>query len=155
MEKTLATLNDLAPADLKGSVFLAFEPSAQYYAPLDCVIFLQEDLPYRADRVDEFITILWHPTDDRTIGLKIKGFRFLFKMVQDILASAECEVPEAMFLPLMSAIQAAMSLRSASLMHAAETNRIEKQKQLTESYGRAAKIVGSHRLDVRQLERAA
>ena len=55
-----------------------FEPRALYYETMDFLLYLQEDLPYRADRIDPFLTLLWHPYEDRAIGVKIKGFRFLF-----------------------------------------------------------------------------
>lgn len=61
-----------------------FKPVARYYEAMDCVIYLLEDLAYSADRVDGFLTLLWHPHEERLIGVKLKGFRFLFGRLQAI-----------------------------------------------------------------------
>ena len=56
-----------------------FKPLARYFPEMDFLIYLNEDCSYRADRVDAFLTVLWHPERDALVGIKLKGFRFLFR----------------------------------------------------------------------------
>ncbi|MEI7511894.1 MAG: hypothetical protein WCK01_00330 [Candidatus Uhrbacteria bacterium] len=63
---------------------LPFRPVAQYHPEMDCMLYLREDCSYRADRVDLFLTLLWHPYEQRAVGIKLKGFRFLFEQVRRI-----------------------------------------------------------------------
>jgi len=77
-------LSALAPPAWKGSVE-EFQPCARYYGAMDILLYLETDLPYRADRVDPFLTLLWHPGKEEAIGVKLKGFRFLFQRAQAIL----------------------------------------------------------------------
>jgi hypothetical protein len=155
MEKLMATLDDLIPEDRQHAELLDFEACAHYYPAMDCVIFLQEDVPYRADRVDEFITILWRPDRDEVVGLKIKGFRFLFNAVSEILTAAGCHVSDTAFMPLISVVQTALQMRSATLLEKATETRIAEKKRLTEQYARAVQIIGDSKIDARLLASAA
>lgn len=62
-----------------------FEPVARYFAPMDCLIYLREDCTYRAVRLNAFTTILLHPYEDRPVGVKLKGMRFLHERLKAIL----------------------------------------------------------------------
>jgi hypothetical protein len=64
-----------------------FEPVARYIAPMDCLIYLREDCSYRAVRLNTHTTILLHPYDDRPVGVKLKGMRFLHEKLRTILRS--------------------------------------------------------------------
>lgn len=66
-----------------------FEPASRYFAGMDMFIYLSEDVSYRAERVDGYLTALRHPHDDRIVGLKLKGFRWLFNEVQGQLGLAD------------------------------------------------------------------
>jgi hypothetical protein len=65
-----------------------FAPGAKYIAPMDCLIYLREDCSYRAIRLDPLRTVLLHPTEDRPVGIKVKGARFVAERVKAILQSA-------------------------------------------------------------------
>ena len=64
-----------------------FLPSAKYIAPMDFLIYLREDCSYRAVRVDALRTVLLHPSEDRPVGVKLKGMRHLFERYRAILNS--------------------------------------------------------------------
>jgi hypothetical protein len=81
----------------------AFEPVARYYGSMDFLLFLKEDVSYRADRVDPFLTVLWHPEEDRLVGVKLKGFRFIFERLKSLL-----DLQETQWLPVVKAIELAM-----------------------------------------------
>jgi hypothetical protein len=54
--------------------FPTFQPVAWYDEAMDQLNFLTEDVSYRADRVDDYISILWHPSEWNVVGLQIQGF---------------------------------------------------------------------------------
>ncbi|MGH6822731.1 MAG: hypothetical protein ACRECP_04070 [Methylocella sp.] len=64
-----------------------FRAGAKYIAPMDCLIYLREDCSYRAIRLDAFRTVLLHPTEDRAVGVKLKGMRFVLERLRAILKS--------------------------------------------------------------------
>jgi len=80
-----------------------FTPVARYYSGMDFVLYLNKDCSYRADRVDEFLTLLWHPTEDNLVGVKLKGFRCLFQAIKKVLDFKETD-----FVPLVKALELAM-----------------------------------------------
>jgi hypothetical protein len=61
-----------------------FEPVARYIAPMDCLIYLREDCSYRAVRLNAYTTVLLHPYEDRPVGVKLKGMRFLHERLKAI-----------------------------------------------------------------------
>jgi hypothetical protein len=65
----------------------AFAPAARYIAPMDCLIYLREDVSYRAVRLKRFTTVLLHPYEDRAIGVKVKGVRHLYERMNAILTA--------------------------------------------------------------------
>lgn len=56
-----------------------FAPVARYYPPMDFLLYLKEDCSFRADRVDDLLTLLWHPYKMELVGLQIKGLKALFQ----------------------------------------------------------------------------
>ena len=72
MGSSVGTLGGVLPPDLEGVPFKVFEACACYYEPMDFILYLQEDVPYRADRIDYFLTLLWHPYEPHAIGIKPK-----------------------------------------------------------------------------------
>jgi len=156
MEKDMTALKDLLPVGWSNHAFTEFTPGAMYYPPMDCIIYLREDTSYRADRVDQFMTILWHPHDDRAVGVKIKGGRYLFERVRAILAPLGHKLGDDQFLPLMSALQLAMTVHGGEAVTTkAETIRIKQQKRRTELYRQALEVVGDATIDTRQLALAS
>jgi hypothetical protein len=69
-----------------------FAPGAKYIAPMDCLIYLREDCSYRAVRLDPLRTVLLHPTEDRPVGIKLKGMRNVFERYRAILHSLNMNV---------------------------------------------------------------
>ena len=82
-----------------------FGPVARYDKSMDFLLYINEDCAYRADRVDAFLTVLWHPDDERLVGLKLKGFKFLF---QQLKAISDSQIKESDFLPLVKVLEIAM-----------------------------------------------
>jgi hypothetical protein len=79
-----------------------FSPKACYHRGMDFLIYLNEDCSYRADRVDQFLTILWHPHEDRVVGIELKGFLSLFRAANLILgSSSEQPMPLAKLLSFL------------------------------------------------------
>jgi|HubBroStandDraft_1064217.scaffolds.fasta_scaffold00104_23 hypothetical protein len=126
-----------------------FEPCARYYDAMDFLLYLQEDLSYRADRVDHYLTLLWHPLEDRAIGVKLKGFRYLFQRIQAIVGTHEINILETDFVPLVSALEVAMT---AGL--GAATMAVAEQKRREEKYETARKIIGAAKMRPEELRAA-
>lgn len=57
----------------------AFKPVARYFPEMDFLMFLTKDCSYRAKRVDAFLTVLYDPYEDKLVGVKLKGFKYLFE----------------------------------------------------------------------------
>ncbi len=151
------TLEELLPADWGEYEFSPFEPCASYSAPMDCIVYLREDVSYRADRVDQFLTILWHPADDRVVGVKLKGIRFLFDSLRSIVRTvAGKDLSEDTFVPLLGAIELALTMRLGSPMSGMlEENRSEEFTELRNRYELARGIVDGVTFDSRRLRQIA
>jgi hypothetical protein len=52
---------------------------------MDCLIYLREDVSYRAVRLDQYRTVLLHPQEDRAVGVKLKGTRFFIEEARALL----------------------------------------------------------------------
>lgn len=76
-----------------------FEPTAYFDPEMDQLIYLRSNDSYRANRVDEHLTLLWHSQGPQLIGVKIKGFRSLFDRLKD-----RGLVEESHFIPLCKAL---------------------------------------------------
>lgn len=114
-----------------------FEPIARYYPEMDLLLFLNEECSYRSDRIDPFLTVLWHSKDERLVGLKLKGFRFIFEQAKSIL-----ELREDAFLPLVKAIEIALVGSLGELMmKRAEKDRIERLRDRYEQAKQLAKKI--------------
>jgi hypothetical protein len=150
MATDLVGLSEVLPPDLEGIPPAPFQACARYYEPMDFVLYLREDLPYRADRVDSFLTLLWHPSEDRAIGIKLKGFRYLFQRLQAIFRAQGVTITDNEFLPLVSAVEVATVAGLGASMTVGE-----ERKRLTKSYATAKTLVKSARFDQRELRRAA
>jgi hypothetical protein len=150
MAETLA-LGGLAPSDWTEQLEV-FEPCARYYEAMDILLYMEEDLPYRADRVDAFLTLMWHPSKEEAIGVKLKGFRFLFQRVQAILrAQRNVTVADSEFPSLVTALEVAMTAGLGAVITAdAERQRIE------EKYAHARRLLTKEtvRFDAKELNAA-
>jgi len=108
-----------------------FRPT-RYFSAIDAMIYLREDVSYRAERVDPFLTVLWHPTEERLVGVKLKGFRFLFDRILDSLSAVlpPYVIPQLAFLPFIRALEAACTAGVGEVLtdDAAEKHRLREQK---------------------------
>ena len=93
----------ILPAELVRSD-RGFVVTARYLSSMDQLVFLESDAPYRADRVDVFLTLLWHPHEDRIIGVKIKGFGFLYNTLKKICGDFNDES----FVPFVKLLELAL-----------------------------------------------
>ena len=156
MVTSFASLSDLSMPDWNSQERDDFKACAHYYPPMDCVIYLRENLAYRADRVDEYLTLLWHPYETRAIGVKIKGFAKLFKTLQTVSRATGRDLPETAFHPLMKAIEAALTVQAGSFVtDHVEQERLAEQQRLTERYAKAFEVVGDITFDPSQLKKFA
>lgn len=80
-------------ADFHSGPLPKFQPAAKYIAPMDCLLYLREDCSYRAVRLNAYTTVLLHPYEDRPVGVKLKGVRFLHERLTAILRSLDLESP--------------------------------------------------------------
>ncbi len=150
MAADLATLSEVLPLEMGTLPEGEFQACARYYEPMDFLMYLREDVPYRADRVDSFLTLLWHPSEQRAVGVKLKGFRFVFQHLQAIFRSQGIPLPDDGFLPLMTAFEVTMTAgMGASVTAGAE------RKRLLKSYATAKALVRTVQFDPRELRRAA
>jgi len=149
---TTLTLADLLPSEWGEPSFELFEACASYSAPMDCIIYLREDEPARADRIDQFLTILWHPHEDRVIGIKLKGIRFLFEILQSAVKSVTGkDIPNDRFVPLIGAVQIALKMQAGpGLMESFQNDRVKRLAALTKSYEIARGIVDGVTFDAGQ-----
>ena len=109
------TIEDLLPEGREGYQFEPFELCASYNAPMDQIMYLREDVSFRADRIDQFLTILWHPHKEEVVGIKIKGIRFLFESLRCVVkALGGKDLSEEAFLPLVGAIELALKMRGGA-----------------------------------------
>jgi len=148
------TIEDLLPTGREHFEFEAFEPCASYSEPMDQLIYLCEDVSYRADRVDQFLTILWHPHDERVIGIKLKGIRALFDGLQSIVSAVVGkDLSGEAFLPIVGAITLAPKMRGHEASATLQRDREKDWATLTASYEIAMGIAEGVTFDARKLAR--
>ena len=109
-----------------------FTPVAKYYSDMDCLSYVNLDCSYRTERVDAYLTVFWHPQEDRLVGVKLKGFRFLFTRLKNIL-----DLKEAHFIPMVKAIELALAGGYAEALMAEH----EKQEKIKRLYAEASNLV--------------
>ena len=122
-----------------------FQPHAKYHHGLDMVIYLAEDCTYTSEPVDGFLTIFWHPSRERAIGVKLKGFRHTFLKLK-----AKNGWSEDSFLPLIEFIEAALASGVGD-----EIMREEERRRKYEVARRLTAQIGLPPDQVREIVRAA
>lgn len=127
-----------------------FRPVTRYYPPMDFLLYLKEDCSYRADRVDQFLTLLWHPYKDELVGIKLKGIRVIYNKNKERLAAGG--VNSWPIFALLSEIL--MDILAAPLMERLEPTQ---QERLREKYRRAVQFAANENAEVsaEELRRAA
>jgi hypothetical protein len=120
---------------------------------MDILVYLEEDVPYRADRVDQFLTLLWHPYRDEAVGVKLKGFRFLFQRVQDFVESAGAKLDDSTFVPMVAALEVALTAGLGAVI----TTDAERARfaELQEKYEKARALIKRATFDTRELAAAS
>ena len=143
-------LEQIAPEYGGGNV-PKFVAGAKYDADMDFLLYLQEPLSFRADRVDAFLTILWHPRDDRMIGLKLKGWRMMFNEMKKTVDWKDEE-----FFPLVKALEFALSevFAKAIMDNIQKTPPSERYKR-AKAYSDAIQFISHVNVPTRELARAA
>ncbi len=53
-------------------------PGVQHFASMDRLVYLEEDISYRARRVSPSFAVLLHPNEDRIIGFELDGAEAAF-----------------------------------------------------------------------------
>lgn len=149
MDKTIGRLEDFFPQGEVSYPIPPFKPSARYYAPMDYIMYVEEDIACRADRVDKFLTLLWHPYEERAIGVKIKGVRFLFERMRQILASHSISIDADAFVPLITVFEVAVTAAGPAITASVERTRIDAK------YAEARRLVQRVNIDTSELLKAA
>lgn len=147
-------LDRLVPAGWAGDPDEPFQPCAKYFEAMDTLVYLEEDVAYRADRVDPFLTLLWHPDKAEAIGVKLKGFRYLFECLQEVAEGLGRKLEEDHFLPLIAALEMAMTAGLGAVITAdAEKERMAERKA---KYEKARSLVkrAQATIDPRELAKA-
>lgn len=123
-----------------------FAPSAVYYSEMDFLLYLNQDCSYRADRVDAYLTLLWHPYEDKVVGIRLKGFLRLAQKIKDILKKDNADRIEiATILELL--IFAVKNDIAEGLLDELQVNRLkEREKQRKEQYERAIKFANEEKI---------
>lgn len=136
MDMNTLTLADLLPPEWGQPSFEPFEPCAVYSAPMDCVIYLQEDVSVRADRIDQFLTILWHPQEHKVVGFKIKSISFLFETLQSaVKAVTGKDIPDDSFISVVGTLEFALKMHAgAALSEKCQIEREDGLSNLNKSY---------------------
>lgn len=62
-----------------------FQPTATYIPAGDCIEFLARPGRYRAERLDDLVTVYLSETDDQIVGSLIKGVRALCRQLTEKL----------------------------------------------------------------------
>lgn len=97
-----------------------FRPAAKYFAAMDCLIYLREDCSYRAIRLDQMRTVLLHPYEDRAVGVKLKGLKFVKHKLDAILRSLKISPDD---LPLITLWEAAFTAEGDAATEQADIDR--------------------------------
>ena len=125
-----------------------FVPVARYYPNMDFLLYLNEDCSFRAERVDAFLTVLWHPQEEKLVGLKLKGFAFIFERLRHVM-----EFKDTDFVPLVKALEFTLTGGMAErLMAKIETKKRERTDDL---YAKARALAKDVTFPSLELKKAA
>jgi len=68
-----------------------FRKTVWFDHQMDHLIYLDQDCNYRADRVDEQLTLLFHPYESDLVGVKLKGIGAMYESIFDASARPDEE----------------------------------------------------------------
>lgn len=124
-----------------------FQPVATYFPAMDFVLYLREDCAFREDRIDRTLTLLWHPQEERAVGVRLKGFRALYEFLRAHVPHLEEKLS---FVKLIAALEVGMrSGGGDALMKDAEA------KRRREAYEKAKELLADATLPIREVEKIA
>jgi hypothetical protein len=126
-----------------------FHPVSRYFGPIDAMVYVREDGSYRADRVDPFLTILWHPTEERLVGVKLKGFRFLFEQILAI----DPELKKEHFVSFVRALEFAFAAGLGEKL--TDEHEETRKRKRVRNYAEARKFVKDVTIPGEELKKAA
>lgn len=91
---------------------------------MDQLVYLNQDVSYTADRVDELLTLLWHPrAPEMLVGFKLKGVqRTLETMRQMGLVNADAKIDLISTIVFHRAFNGAASLEEFESEHQQQRN---------------------------------
>lgn len=78
-----------------------YRPTAMYFPDADSVEYVSEDTICVYERIDGVLTLIWDETRFRTIGFKLKGFRWFFEQH----LQSHFKLNEGAFLKLVQVIE--------------------------------------------------
>jgi hypothetical protein len=142
-------LDKIAP-EFVGDNVPRFVAGARYYADMDYLLYMQEPCSYRADRVDEFLTVLWHPDDDRLVGVKLKGWLFIFNELREKMGWDDED-----FFPLVKALEFGLAEVLARYVNNYQGATPSERYRRVEQYSRAIRLVDNAKVHVREWAQAA
>ncbi len=63
-----------------------FKPFARYFPAIDAMLFVREDVSYRAEMIDEqYLTLLWHPWEPRLVGVKLCSMHEVYDLLKSVV----------------------------------------------------------------------
>lgn len=142
-------LDQIAP-EFVGNKVPEFVPGARYYADLDYLLYMQECRSYRADRVDDFLTVLWHPDEDRLIGVKFKGWRLMFDELKEKMGWEDED-----FFPLVKALEYGLVEAIARYIEKYQGVPPSERYRKAALYSKAIRLVNEATVPVREWAEAA
>jgi hypothetical protein len=113
-----------------------FTPIASYYETMDILIYLNADVSYRAERVDEWLTLLWHPYRKELVGIQLKGFRCACR---ESAALSRIAKNDDVFLPLAALVASRFLKEEAEALIEAPMK--ERREALMRKYDQALVFV--------------
>jgi hypothetical protein len=117
----------------------SFKKTVWFDSQMDHLIYLDEDCNYRADRVDDILTLLYHPYSDDLVGVKLKGIRAEYEKLFEASAKPDDDFVE--FVNLIGGIMIRRWTHDNDMKTAAETRR----DGWLAKYQAARKFVGAKR----------
>lgn len=124
----------------------SFKPVARYYKAMDYLLYVEEDCSFRSDRVDPLLTLLWHPYDDKLVGLMLKGFRAFMHEIEPGIAKDDRE-----FMPLVTLVAEAFTKTAPKMMEKYEE---ERREELRKKYVLALEMASNKKVAREEINRA-
>lgn len=69
-----------------------FQPTATHDPDGDCVEFLAKPDPFRAERIDDLVTVYYGQETDEVVGALIKGVSGFYKKLMETMPGFEVEI---------------------------------------------------------------